>query len=203
MRAEQFDKFWHSTYPATVPLSELFRIEYADRWFRIHSLPESKRYPESALDFSILLYRQNTLIADLLGNKSDLLLVTGEYDFEPDKYKNWQFSPEGSIKNLAFTELKPVELDKLEPDPRTPDENKAGELYRLVLAEIDWQFGAWDMLLKEIAEYELRAYFISIAKECIIAPYDGGMDIILKDTATRDRYKLKYQEWLSLREDGM
>ncbi len=59
------------------------------------------------------------------------------------------------------------------------------------------------MLLKEIAEYELRAYFISIAKECIIAPYDGGMDIILKDTATRDRYKLKYQEWLSLREDGM
>ncbi|MGI4884275.1 MAG: DUF3885 domain-containing protein [Janthinobacterium lividum] len=203
MTAEQFEEFWHLTYPATVPLSELFRIGYPDRWLRIHSLPNSKRYPETALDFSILLHRQNTLITDLLDSELALLLITGEYDFEPNKYKKWQFSPEGSIKNLGFIELKPVELDKLEPDPRTPDENKNGELYRLVLAEVDWQPGVWNLLLKEIAQCEMRAYFISVIKECIIVPYDGGMDIIFKDEATRNYYKAKYQKWLSIREDGL
>jgi len=37
----------------------------------------------------------------------------------------------------------------------------------------------------------------------IAAPYDGGVDFILKNNQTRDNFKEKYKEWLSEREDGL
>lgn len=37
----------------------------------------------------------------------------------------------------------------------------------------------------------------------IIAPYDGGVDIILKDVETKEYYLSKYCEWISDRVDGL
>jgi len=42
-----------------------------------------------------------------------------------------------------------------------------------------------------------------VDKKIIIAPYDGGVDLILKDIETRNIYKQKYSDWLSQREDGL
>ena len=108
-----------------------------------------------------------------------------------------------SFSHLELTKLKHIELDKLVPDSLLPDENRPGEVYNLFVAEVSWQSGAHDSILKDIANWVTTAMFISAAATCVIAPYDGGMDVLVKDTATRDRYKEKYGDWLSKREDGM
>ncbi|MBG8552091.1 DUF3885 domain-containing protein [Hymenobacter guriensis] len=189
MTSEQSEVYWQSEYPAVPPLSDLFRNKLTDTWFRVHSLPESKRYPSNTVDLAILLHRQNTLITDLLGTRPQLLLVTGEYDFASVANKKGLFSPEGSIQDLAFTELKPFILNQLEPDPRIPDGYAIGDLYRIVFVRIDWQPEKWNSILEEIAQGELRAFFISVANKYLIAPYDGGVDVIVKSTPTRNFYK--------------
>lgn len=203
MTAEQFEAYWESTYPLSVPLSHFLRVNYASRWFRIHSLPESQRYPHDDADWTILLNRQNALISDLLGERSKLLLITGEYDFVSSRTQKWRFSSHEALNSLVFEELNPIELGKLPIDPRTPDGYDAGDFYRPVVAEIDWYANKHDEILKAIASWEFSAFLLSIEAECIIAPYDGGVNIILKDTATRDYYKLKYKQWLSFTKGGL
>ena len=203
MTVKQFETFWESTYPLSVPLSHHLRIDYASRWFRIHSLPSSQRYPHDDADWAILLNRQNALISDLVGEGSKLFLLTGEYDFVSCIVQKWQFSPHDVIKGLTFEELTPIELDSLPIDQHVPDEYEPGDVYRNVVAEIDWCSNKHDEILKAIASWEVVALLLSVEAKCIIAPYDGGIDIILKDTVTRDQYKEKYRDWLSSEESGM
>lgn len=198
MTDEQFEAFWESTYPLSIPLGHIIRVDYAERWFRIHSLPESQRYPNDDADWAILLSRQNALISDLVGDGSSLLVITGEYDFNYVEGKPNDFTPDDSISHLSFACSEPIELAELEPDESEPN-----KVYKPVMAELNWYSGVCDGILKEIALDNIRLLFISIDAECVIAPYDGGVDVILKDTATRDFYKLKYERWLSSREDGL
>jgi hypothetical protein len=65
MTKEDFQNLWTLNYPDTIPISYRFKHDYSDRWFRIHSLPESKRYAENESEWEILLSRQNEIITDL------------------------------------------------------------------------------------------------------------------------------------------
>jgi len=58
-------------------------------------------------------------------------------------------------------------------------------------------------LLKSIADDEFRAMLICPKRNCIVAPYDGGMDIIVDSEEKRDILKVKYRDWLSAIDDGM
>lgn len=58
-------------------------------------------------------------------------------------------------------------------------------------------------LLKKIADDEVRAFMISFEQNIIIAPYDGGIDIIIFNDAKRNELINKYNDWLSPRADGL
>ncbi|MDB4915783.1 MAG: hypothetical protein JWM95_3427, partial [Gemmatimonadetes bacterium] len=58
---------WPEWYPDAPPVGFLLREAYPDRWLRIHSLPEAKRYPTSGFDYAELLRRHNSVAADVLG----------------------------------------------------------------------------------------------------------------------------------------
>ena len=197
MTAEQFKDFWTSTYPGTILIQHHFRHDFADRWFRIHSLPDSKRYAEDETEWKILLNRHNKIISDLLDTGSDFLLVTGGHTSE-GYIELHPIDEVNSIKEIPFTVLEPIDLHKV-----NPSEYDSGQLYTPMFSEQNWQPQKFDNLLKDIAEDNLRAFFISVQKEIIIAPYDGGVDFILKDTKTRDFYKQKYSDLLSARQDGL
>jgi len=62
--------------------------------------------------------------------------------------------------------------------------------------------GMKNQILKAIADDEIRAMFICPSRNCIISPYDGGVDIIVDSTKRRNELKEKYKNWLSEREDG-
>jgi hypothetical protein len=197
MTKEEFYKHWTLSYPDTVPISHLFKHDYSDRWFRIHSLPDSKRYAEDDEECETLLTRQNEIITDLLGLDTSLLLVTGEYNWG-DQRTIHITDEEEVFKVYSFTLLDNIDLFKL-----NSEEYDEIDIYRPAFAETVWVPNKHDNLLKEIARDSNRAFFVSFDKNVIVAPYDGGVDIILKDIETRDIYKIKYNDWLSDREDGL
>ena len=194
---EQFDLFWDAIYPGVLPISYTFKHNYPNRWLRIHSLPGSKRYPSNDSDWTILFNRQNTIITDIIGNDAKIVIVTGDYFYE-GLTELHPIEAVTSIKAFSFFKLDEIDLHKI-----YPEQYESGQFYRPIFCTEFWQNGKFNDVLKDIAEDQLRAFFISIDKECIIAPYDGGIDILLRDTDTRDKCKLKYKDWLSEREDGM
>lgn len=197
MTREQFEILWASRYHKTIPISHLFKYDYSDRWFRIHSLPESKRYANSDEEWRILLSRQNSIITDILGHNSKVLIVTGEYHYEGYVDTN-ALEDVDSIKQFSFTNLDHIDLYKL-----NPIEYDKGQTYTPKFCESVWQNGNWNNLLRDIAQDNIRLFFISVNNDIIVAPYDGGIDFILKDTFTRDNYQNKYRDWLSDRDDRL
>ena len=67
----------------------------------------------------------------------------------------------------------------------------------------NWKKDSRNEILKAIADDEIRAILICSSRNCIIAPYDGGVDIIVDTYEKRDELKKKYKKWFSERKDGM
>jgi hypothetical protein len=64
----------------------------------------------------------------------------------------------------------------------------------------NWRSNSKNDILRAIADDEIRAMFICPSKNCIVAPYDGGVDIIVDSSKKRDELKVQYRDWLSDRE---
>ncbi len=197
MTSEEFHKYWTLSYQDTVQISHLFKQNFPDRWFRIHSLPKSKRYANNDKDWEIILSRQNEIITDLFGLNTNILLVAGEYICGNDRQIHTTNEAE-VFKEYSFTQLDDIDLFEL-----NPEDYDNGEIYRPAFAETIWKPKLHDNLLRQIANDNMRAFFLNFDNKILIAPYDGGIDIILKDSLIRDYYKNKYKQWLSEREDGM
>lgn len=197
MTKEAFEKLWNLNYPEAAQISHLFKHCYSDRWFRIHSLPESKRYPANDGEWEIILARQNEIITDLLGLETSVLLVTGNYDWTDGEAVDITQEIE-VFKRYVFKKLDNIDLHKI-----NAQEFEEVDFYRPAFAEIIWRPKMHDQLLREIAVDNVRAFFVSFDKNVIVAPYDGGVDLIMKDVLTKNFYKNKYQHWLSWREDGL
>jgi hypothetical protein len=60
---------------------------------------------------------------------------------------------------------------------------------------------AFDVLLSIMANDEARAIFM--VPDCLIAPYDGGFDLALKDPCAAQALKRQYSEWASRRADKL
>ena len=194
MTANDFNQFWTSTYPDTALIPHIFRHRYPDRWFRIHSLPESKRCAQTPQQWAILLERQNAIITDLLGCSSKIMLVTNTY--------GWQGDSKAGEREI-ITDYNLTLLDKIALHQLYPDQYDEGQFIIPAFSEQVWQPQKFDELLKAIAQDELTAFFVAKNGDCLIAPYDGGVDLVMKDEATRNKFKHKYSDWLSARADGL
>lgn len=65
-----FTTIWKTKFPDSYPIGYDLKGIYDNRWFRIHSLPESKRYADNEKEYQIIYKRQNQIIQDLLGDNS-------------------------------------------------------------------------------------------------------------------------------------
>lgn len=197
MTVEAFNALWQATWPETIPLYYTFRDALPDKWFRIHSLPNSQRYAAGQEDWEILLHRQNTLITDVVGCDAPLLMVTYTHSQENDTTSAAE-EPVTSITHFTFSQLAPINLYEFNPEHYCK-----GQFALPMFTELNWQPHQHNAILRDVANWELLAFFVSFQHKCLLAPYDGGMDIILADTATRDHYKAKYAAWLSTHESGL
>ncbi|MBK6976001.1 MAG: hypothetical protein IPH28_01845 [Cytophagaceae bacterium] len=99
-----------------------------------------------------------------------------------------------------FSKVLTINLKEERPEDFFDEDNALFDIY---IKTENWKNGKIDVALKVIANDEIRAMFICPSKKCIIAPYDGGVDVIVDNTEKRNRLKRKYRDWLSKRKDGM
>ncbi len=193
MQGTEFIKYWQNRYSEALPTNNELRFAYPDKWFRIHSLPKSKRYAENEFEYQTIFNRQNTLINDLIGDDTDIIVSFGLYidDLSNDNYKEL----------TDFREFDKVQTISLHEE--RPDDYEDETYFDIYIKSEKWKINSNNELLKAIADDKIRAMFICPSKDCIIAPYDGGVDIIVNSTEKRDELKQKYKNWLSEREDGL
>lgn len=195
MTPKQFDSYWTTTYPKTIPIPHFLKWDYPERWFRIHSLPESKRYAENDVEWEILLDRQNAIINDLIGD-TEFFMITGDYNTNRTNSIRTFIKGSKFFRKMIFHQLPRINLKA--KDPAEYDERS----YTPVISKQNWKPNKFNAILKGIANDEIRAFFMSTHRTCLIAPYDGGVDIIMESEELRDTYKAKYKNWLSYTDDG-
>lgn len=191
MTPQQFSEFWNKYFPLCPPVGYMLRSAYADRWFRIHTLPESKRYAETEREYEEILYRHNILLTELFGEGEPILLVATGYSSTPELEQ-----PENMPIGIdSFTHIGVVPMHILEDGAR---------YWHIWVAELCWQLHGFDSLLKSVADDEIEnVMFIRSHEPVVYSPYDGGADIILMTPEERDRYRQQYTSWLSKHPEGL
>ncbi len=200
MTGPEFYDHWHAHYGDCPPLGHVLRQRFPDRWMRIHSLPESQRYPASKGDWRILLERQNQLCSDLLGVGQEMMLVGGDFiDMADDGHVfPGTFAGHPMLVGLDWTLAWRVSLHRVAPEHYEP-----GIRLDVAFSAQVWQSGRWDKVLRAIGKDEMRLLLVAVTGQIVVAPYDGGVDVILPDTASRDACRQRYQSLLSARADGL
>jgi hypothetical protein len=74
---------WHHCFPDCEPVAHHLRVAFPDRWVRFHSLPESKRYPETEAEYAIVLERHNRVLGELAQVGETVALLTTGYSRTP------------------------------------------------------------------------------------------------------------------------
>lgn len=70
---------WEQRWPGSWPEADKLRGLFPDRWVRFHSLPGSKRYPDTEAEYEILLDRHHGVLVELAGSTYgaiDALILT-------------------------------------------------------------------------------------------------------------------------------
>lgn len=177
---------WRASFGAALPAGFLCRIALPDRWLRIHSLPGSKRYPETDADRRELLSRQNSAGSYTLGEGSNCILFVTRFG----EKKLWSASD-----NLPLNGLTPEHALSHEEDE---DQTQFFAL-RLV-----WRSGAFDELILAAAEDRSGPLlFANTATRSAYAPYDGGADLFFPSPVIVGAAKQRFSSWLSERDDGL
>ena len=159
------------------------RTYLPNRWVRFHALPESKRYPSNEAEYVEILRRHNLLLTELGASGANIFVIVPEHSATPD----------GEAPSLHFRQVVPptkpwVSLRTEEPEPW---------FLHLHAAQLRYERGALDPLLRLIADDVLYGVIIVIPKTGVVLhPYDGGIDVILRSTAERDRVGASHTAWL-------
>lgn len=199
MDVNHFRHFWQHHFSDCLPVSHLFKRDLADRWFRFHSLPESKRYAEDETEVAELLARQNAVLLDVIGADSECVLVSGNYD-DSSLVENFKHCP--VLAKFQFQEF--IRLSKQEFDLEDLEQDEKPVYLNLFCGMHKLECGALDDVLLCVADWKIVNFFVvSCERQRIFAPYDGGVDVILKDAKERDEFKAKYKDWLSHNPSGL
>ena len=194
MPDDSFRDTWRQHYGDCPPVGFLLRESYPDRWFRVHSLPASKRYPDSASELSILLARHNTLATDILGDGSPCILITNPtYDPRLAARARGQ----RQLAALGLQPLMTIAADK-------PIEGGKPWSIPLSAARVTWRARGLDDVLTDVANHLLGPMVIvAEASGRVYAPYDGGADLFVESSQERDELRTKYASWLPSDPSGL
>ncbi|MFD9461013.1 hypothetical protein [Streptomyces sp. NPDC060027] len=167
---------------------------YADLWVRFHSLPGSKRYPESQDEYAILLNRYNTILDELFAG-TDVFVVTMDWSTTPTGPAGYP-TPRPTLHPDGIRWW--IESDEDDPDPEFHTHT------RLYADRRPWEHGCVDDLLRAVADEALvEVFFTDKELRRIYHPYDGGADVILTTPEERHRLRALHPEWLSSHPTGL
>jgi hypothetical protein len=176
---------WLSIFGAALPVGFLCRVELADRWLRIHSLPDAKRYATNEAEYAEVLHRQNTVGTYALGEGAECDLYVTRYGDGTDSIRAEKFSPLASLVHV-FT--------------ATDDD----EQLQFFSTRIVWQRNSFNDLILAVADDRAdHTLFANTRTGSIYAPYDGGADLFMPTSEAVAAAREQFRNWLSERDDGL
>jgi hypothetical protein len=174
---------WDKAFSGCEPIGHQLKLRFAERWIRFHSLPESKRYPETEAEFEVLLERFNAVVAGVAQPDSQLVLLTTEFA--------WNATSEAPPNPQNCPKYwRSIVVDEA--------------YWHIWTTQFRWQLGALDSLVREVA-VDAISNVIICDPDCrwAIHPYDGGIDVIAAAPSERDRLRTTFPEWLSSLPSGL
>jgi hypothetical protein len=165
------------------PLSHLMREAFPEHWLRIHSLPNSKRYPDNETERQIVLNRYARFGTALLGERAPCLIIQSRFN------------------GCART-------DELMPDldwaPIHKVEESDEDFYDSWMTTTLWNPESLHALLLAIADDRAdHVAFVSKITDCVFIPYDGGADGFSLDTSLLRRLSEEFLPWRSVHPTGL
>jgi hypothetical protein len=169
---------WLAKYPDSAPIGHSLKHHFSPRWMRFHSLPNGQRYARSKGESDTILMRQNKIIDSLIPWQAKLEIVLSRLEHDCHLFQSCNLMPLGAFQDVALEV--PIQA---------------------WLMDDVWEPGGLDIILTMVAGDQARA--VILGPDCLIAPYDGGVDVILKDAFTAHALKRQFSDWVSPREDGL
>jgi hypothetical protein len=189
---------WESLWPSSRPIGHELRSSAADRWVRFHSLPGSKRYADTPSEWAELMGRHNTVLADLFNPISAdsqppvALLITASWGAHAEREREPVLISADPTASLWRS-------DEWDPDPEFDE-----RWTHLWTSTRPWSPGCLDAVLTLVANWETADVIIAPPSlEWLYHPYDGGADVIARNSVERDALALRYQSWLSDHPHGL
>ena len=173
MSETKFQKFWNNQYGLLTPVGWNLTRDLAHLRTRFHALPESKRYPESNQERQTIVNRANTLLREIIGDDNSFWLISSRrkpHKSIVDNAAKQRFAIEKFelLEEFEWVDLKDDIEDQLPWQTYTRYFDKLG---------VDFD----TLFLKIADEEDWATLFINAHNGDILAPYDGGFDLIVND----------------------
>jgi hypothetical protein len=140
---DELSALWEDNWPNCSKVPYELRSAH-DRWVRLHTLPESKRYAETPDEYEIILARHNTVLAELITGP-EILLVTTDYSShqEPEPVRSPQMSAAqpGGAHWVSIC---------------TDDEPGFESWLHLYVSRMQWSAACLDPVLRQVADDEMN-----------------------------------------------
>ena len=188
-----FIDIWRGFHGDCMPISHMLKHEKCDLWQRFHSLPESQRYATTDDEMAIILHRHNRLACEVLGEGIPCWLIGYSYAFDKTETTDADWRREHRDRPYLHAMTKAHHV----ADPDDPE-----QAFDIFAGPVVWRDGAFNDALRAIAEDEIRVMWMSEKTGAILAPYDGGVDLILPDLDTLRALVVAHSDWLSSTKDG-
>ena len=193
MDEQQFNSYWETWYPDCQPVPHWLRDCYANRWLRIHTLPQSKRYPDNNLDYEIILSRHNAVLGELANRDEKLALLSTNYSENP-------------APSLGDTKLGNKDAGRCWRTIPMHDEadEEHPNYWHIHISLHSWLPHTFDSILRLVANNTVaNVMLLSTENHWIYHPYDGGGDIIVVSEKQQQQLHDRFRHWLSSRDDGL
>jgi hypothetical protein len=200
--AEQLMEHWKSQYGDVPPCAyQWYSKKLEKRLFRIHNLPGDRRSARCINEMNQILERQNSLLDTCLGFGQDYWLLLTEFLLSDREMKEGCEIIDDKSKPDVLIDRGSALLFEITPNDCKPKPffswRPESGIYRVYAQRHNWASGSIDDLLCSIARGEIWGVgFVSIINSIFIAPYEGGVDIVVKDETRLSRYKEIFKEWL-------
>jgi hypothetical protein len=176
---------WGRWFPGIPPIAHQLKYVLRDRWIRIHSLPNSQRYPKDEKEMQTVLTRFRRVFEEVAVPSPGCILVT----------MDWTIGlPPDEIHFKPFTKgrkWRVVEQEECSP-------------WTLFAHECSASSYDFEPLVRMTADDEIaNLMIIDWDGDWILHPYDGGTDVIARDSMERDRLGRLFSEWKSPNSTGL
>ena len=192
-----FELFWKQRFGEVPPLGHELREAFTHRWFRIHSLPGSKRYAEAAEEYETMLMRHAAVADAVLGPGAVCWLSLFVSDF-PDEPA--LIAPQrADAAKLGLAEA----YTGLDHGAYRPGEDGPVP-FRVFAGQSIWDSASFTPWLRAVADDDIDGLIWTNAMTgAVYAPYDGGADLILPSAEDRVKFAKQFQFWRSDRDNGL